>query len=98
MDNSNPSPRSSRYQDYLPVILQGNLVLEGFLLAFEKVLTGYNDNTSLIIFDKIINDEPKKMIPAQVLNDEEFKNFLRKFMNQNSPEIFTQSTNIEDES
>jgi hypothetical protein len=38
------------------------------------------------------------MIPAQVLNDEEFKNFLRKFMNQNSPEIFTQSTNIEDES
>jgi len=38
------------------------------------------------------------MIPSQVLNDDEFKGFLRKFMNQNSPEIFTQSTNFEDES
>jgi hypothetical protein len=38
------------------------------------------------------------MIPAQVLNDDEFIDFLRKFMNQNSPEIFTQSTNFEEES
>ena len=38
------------------------------------------------------------MIPAEVLSDEEFKDFLRKFMSQSSPEIFTQSTNLEDDS
>jgi hypothetical protein len=38
------------------------------------------------------------MIPIEVLSDEEFKDFLIKLMSQSSQEIFTQSTNLEDDS
>jgi hypothetical protein len=38
------------------------------------------------------------MIPIEVLSDEEFKDFLRKFMSKSSQEIFTQFTNLDDDS
>lgn len=85
MDSSKPSPRSSRYQDYLPAILQDNPVLEGFLLAFEKVLTGYNDNASLIINDDV--SELSAIDPFPGL--EEIIDKIHLFFDpQNTPEDF----------